>query len=502
MSDDQQPPPGTGGGPRLRKEPGAGGASGSDGASGAPGPEEAPRRFVRSRKHKIVGGVCGGLGRYFDLDPVVFRVPLAVLSVIGGLGLVCYGLAWLLVPLDGRRDNELRRLLSGRGEGASLSGVLIALVGCAFFLASVGTSRTPFSSALLVAGAVAAAAHWSQRRRRAQSAGPEGAPGDPAAAQAAAEAPPETEAPPVPATPSWWREPAAGQAGRDTGYLWGPDDVTPYTPEDRAAFRRRRRRERQSIGGLVCLLAALAALFAPAESWASEPLSTSLTLSLGSALAVLGLGIAVSAFVGRVGVGTVLAVLLTGGLLAGAAVVPEDITTRWDDTRWAPAAAPLVRDRYELGTGRAVLDLTGLRLDEGQTVRSEVRLGAGELRVRVPDDVRVRLRVDVGVGGYRLPASYPATGPATDDATGGTDGSRGSDGGRTGGGLGAEARHLLRPAGEARGTLVLRLKVGVGEAVVVREEAARGAARQPVRAPGTPPPAKRPPEDVREGTAR
>ncbi|MGH3309919.1 MAG: PspC domain-containing protein, partial [Streptomyces sp.] len=49
-------------------------------AQGAPGqqgaPEAAPpaRRLTRSRQPKVVGGVCAGLGRYFDLDPVVFRV--------------------------------------------------------------------------------------------------------------------------------------------------------------------------------------------------------------------------------------------------------------------------------------------------------------------------------------------------------------------------------------------------------------------------------------------
>lgn len=37
----------------------------------------------RSRGSKVVGGVCGGLGRYFDLDPVIFRVVIGVLAVPG-----------------------------------------------------------------------------------------------------------------------------------------------------------------------------------------------------------------------------------------------------------------------------------------------------------------------------------------------------------------------------------------------------------------------------------
>ncbi|MEK8171284.1 PspC domain-containing protein [Streptomyces sp. M19] len=76
-----------------------------------PGPGGAPdQRFRpplrRGRDQKVISGVCGGLGRYCDLDPVIFRVVLAVLGVAGGLGLIVYGFCWLLVPLQGERDNE------------------------------------------------------------------------------------------------------------------------------------------------------------------------------------------------------------------------------------------------------------------------------------------------------------------------------------------------------------------------------------------------------------
>src|SRR5215203_4274738 len=89
--------------------------SGSGDVDGAGAP-----RIRRSRKHKVLGGVCAGLGRHFDVDPVVFRVPLAVLSAVGGLGLIFYGCAWLLIPASGERENELRKLLSGRMEARSL----------------------------------------------------------------------------------------------------------------------------------------------------------------------------------------------------------------------------------------------------------------------------------------------------------------------------------------------------------------------------------------------
>jgi len=443
-------------------------------SGGEPVPEpEVRARLTRSSRHKVVAGVCGGLGRHYDLDPVVFRVPAVVLSVVGGLGLFLYGFAWLLVPLEGEDENEGRRLLSGRVEGTALSAVLCALVGCGLFLASLGNnnSGTQLFSVMLV-GALAGAAHWSQQRRRATATEAEGKPVDPVTAQLVAEAPPEAKAPPVPAGPSWWREPLTkdGQGGRphDTGYLWGPEDAADAGPWTGSGVRGpgpsrpAARRERASIGGLVFLLAVAAAVTGTALAWPAQPLGPALAVGLGCALGVFGLGTAVSAFYGRVGGGTVTAIVCTGVLLAGALALPRDITTNWADSAWRPATADRIAARYHLGTGRATLDLSAVEFEEGRTVRTTVDVGAGEARVVVPEDIAVDLDVRVGAGGYRL-AERP--------------GAPGAWGTEHGGGLGLRDRRTLPPAGggEPDGTLVLRLDVGVGEAVVVQhpEEVAR-----------------------------
>ncbi|HYN75226.1 MAG TPA: PspC domain-containing protein, partial [Candidatus Limnocylindria bacterium] len=64
-------------------------------------PTEPRPPLRRSRDDRVVAGVAGGLGRTFGVDPVIFRVVLVALAVIGGSGLVLYGLLWLLVPEDG-----------------------------------------------------------------------------------------------------------------------------------------------------------------------------------------------------------------------------------------------------------------------------------------------------------------------------------------------------------------------------------------------------------------
>jgi len=72
----------------------------SDSYSGVAGPPPAgsPRMLRRSATDRVISGVCGGLGQYFGVDPVLFRVLFAVLSFFGGVGLLAYGLTWLLIP--------------------------------------------------------------------------------------------------------------------------------------------------------------------------------------------------------------------------------------------------------------------------------------------------------------------------------------------------------------------------------------------------------------------
>lgn len=58
------------------------------------------KRLYRSRDSKILGGVCGGLGEYFNIDPVIFRVIFVLLMLPGGLpGIIPYAVLWLIVPL-------------------------------------------------------------------------------------------------------------------------------------------------------------------------------------------------------------------------------------------------------------------------------------------------------------------------------------------------------------------------------------------------------------------
>ena len=57
-----------------------------------------PKRLYRSRKSRILAGVCGGLGDYFNIDPVIVRLLFVLFTVLGGAGILVYIIAWIIVP--------------------------------------------------------------------------------------------------------------------------------------------------------------------------------------------------------------------------------------------------------------------------------------------------------------------------------------------------------------------------------------------------------------------
>jgi phage shock protein PspC (stress-responsive transcriptional regulator) len=56
------------------------------------------RKLYRSKEYKQIAGVCGGLGEYFDIDPIIFRMLFIGLLFGGGSGLMIYILMWIFVP--------------------------------------------------------------------------------------------------------------------------------------------------------------------------------------------------------------------------------------------------------------------------------------------------------------------------------------------------------------------------------------------------------------------
>src|SRR6266536_627930 len=103
------------------------------------------KRLERSSSRRMLAGVAGGLGRYFDLNPAVFRLGFIVLTLLGGAGVLVYLAALLIMPEEGQEQSIAERALAGRRDrpwpviGLGLAGVaLIVLLTRATFWPAAG----------------------------------------------------------------------------------------------------------------------------------------------------------------------------------------------------------------------------------------------------------------------------------------------------------------------------------------------------------------------------
>jgi phage shock protein PspC (stress-responsive transcriptional regulator) len=87
---------------------------------------EPPRRLLRSRDDRVIGGVCGGLAKYFNVDPLIFRIAAVALIFVGGFAIVAYLAALLLVPDD---DGTGRPVPGKPGRVSTIVGAVVIVIG-------------------------------------------------------------------------------------------------------------------------------------------------------------------------------------------------------------------------------------------------------------------------------------------------------------------------------------------------------------------------------------
>ena len=59
------------------------------------------KRLYRAREGRVVAGVCAGLGAYFSVDPTLVRLAFVLVTLFGGLGVLFYLFAWIVIPEEG-----------------------------------------------------------------------------------------------------------------------------------------------------------------------------------------------------------------------------------------------------------------------------------------------------------------------------------------------------------------------------------------------------------------
>ncbi|MEU7610695.1 PspC domain-containing protein [Micromonospora sp. NPDC049204] len=201
------PPPTGGHGPGFAAGTGYG-AAGTPPGPGGPGPSAPPPPFagtgftsryglVRPREGRYLAGVCAAIGRATNTDPVLWRVLLAVLGFFGGIGILVYVAAWLIIPNEGDTASPIESML-GRGR-SSMSPVTVIILGI-LVAASFGYIVTDaFRAVLLGAAILVAGALLLNRDSRTPQ------PGTPAG-------PAPSGNPPGPVPPVTWPAPSYGVA--------------------------------------------------------------------------------------------------------------------------------------------------------------------------------------------------------------------------------------------------------------------------------------------------
>ena len=61
-------------------------------------PKKEVKRLYRSKRDRVLAGVCAGIGEYFDVDPVLVRVLWVIFSLLYGAGILAYIIAWIIIP--------------------------------------------------------------------------------------------------------------------------------------------------------------------------------------------------------------------------------------------------------------------------------------------------------------------------------------------------------------------------------------------------------------------
>jgi phage shock protein PspC (stress-responsive transcriptional regulator) len=362
----------------------------------------------------MVAGVCAGLGQYTGIDPVIFRVAFALLTVAGGLGVMLYIAAVLLMPAnpDPWRLSVVENALRRRFDGEAVLAILGALLVLGVLTGMTGgPSRgsliaiTVMALALLVAHNrdvnLGAAARRLPEQLRGHPVGPFAPP--PPAGSAGSSAPPNTdgmvdlatlgthqqEAPPYPAPPAPVHPAPPAPVH--------PTQPAPVHPTQPAPPPPRTPRPRSILTPVTLLLAMMAGA-AVLPTVAGRATNSVVQITLAAALAVVGLGLVVGSVFGR-GRGLVaFGTLLSLGLLFTSLVAFAPPNGRFGDVAWRPVDATGSEQTYRLTAGDGRLDLTALPLRPGQRIRVNAELDLGELRVTVPRDSRVEAHLTTRVG--------------------------------------------------------------------------------------------------------
>jgi phage shock protein PspC (stress-responsive transcriptional regulator) len=344
--------------------PGAAPAGGPGNPAAAPPPPPPPpvasRRLTRSTRHRIIAGVCGGLGDYFQVEPLFFRIGFAALTFAGDFGLLLYAIGWVFIPSEGAPQRAGIESWARENFGRTRALVGGALIVVAVLVAAdslgIGHEGVVWGLALLAFGV------FLLVQDRWQPAG----------------TPVTRMHTPAPAT--------YAAASFPSGTATSPWALQATTQEPRE----------RSVLGMVTVAAALLAIGLATLIASATGVALSLGTGFGIALVTIGAGLVAGAWFGRsrmlIGLG-----ILVLPFAAAAALVTEPLTGGTGDVHATPLVLADVQSQYHLAAGHLTVDLTQVDLSTAsRTVTATVAFG--QLTVIVPPSVTVDMRGHAGAG--------------------------------------------------------------------------------------------------------
>ncbi|MEU4566803.1 PspC domain-containing protein [Micromonospora sp. NPDC023956] len=443
------PPPPDGSGSATSAPPDAGPPPAGYAPETVPGGVGFTSRYglVRPRQGRYLAGVCAAVGRATNTDPVLWRVLLAVLGFFGGVGILIYVSAWLIIPGEGDSASPVESML-GRGR-SSMSPitviVLSILVAVSFgYIVTDAFRAVLLGAAILIGGALLLNRDHPARDRSGRTPSPVGpttapsGPLPPVAHPAPDRIPPPAtrpEAPvPTPALDAPWPpasrpvfpeappwplpEPLAGplplppvgplppvaMATAPPGYRppfapHGPYARSSPPPPAQPPPRRAPKppRERSPLGAVTFSLVFLACGMVAVLDLVGV-VRVSASAYFAATLATIGLGLVVGAWFGRA------RWLIALGLVTSAAlgfVTAAESFAEWrtmnGNVSWTPTSYEDLAPRYENTFGDAVLDLRGVDFGQRDT-RTTVIISFGDATVLVPPNVDVITHAEVHAG--------------------------------------------------------------------------------------------------------
>lgn len=343
----------------------------------------------RPRDGAMLGGVCAGLARRWQVDPNLLRIAVVVLAFFGGLGLAVYVAGLLLMPRDGTAQMPVRRLLPFT-RSWSTAAVVAATIGALVVLMGIVTG----SGGIGLGPVVVILCVWFFGFRK--------RPGLTAAA-------PPREPTPFERAADAWRVRLAEQhtPGYEAAALTAPVEqrwTQPYTDpatdlavrdnEPPAVVAERRRRWRQWWVALALVGAAVVTV----TVLGLAGLPTGPLAYAAAVLGALGLTLVLSARHGRPPL--LLPATAIAGVVTAALLVPATgpLPPKFGELRSVYTDAAEVPAVVDFSAGDVTLDLSRLQLTTDRDLT--IRMGAGSVDLTLPKDVASEVTWAVRAGDF------------------------------------------------------------------------------------------------------